>query len=134
MKLLLLIPVLCVAFVAGQPLDEVQMKKAEGFALGCLEQHKSLSKEHLLLLKDGDFSKVDADTKCFLRCFLQQAKFMDASGKLLPDYAIERLSVSQEKAKVEALVKKCSVEEAEDSCETAYRAVECYHREKASLL
>ncbi|XP_058116280.1 general odorant-binding protein 56d-like [Anopheles ziemanni] len=132
---LLLIPVLCVvAIAAGQPLTEGQMKKAEGFALGCLEQHKSLNKEHLLLLKDGDFSKVDAETKCFLRCFLQEAKFMDASGKLLSDYAIERLSLSREKSKVEELVKKCSVAEGEDSCETAFKAVECYHREKASLL
>ncbi|XP_053679459.1 general odorant-binding protein 56d-like [Anopheles nili] len=134
MKLLLISLVLLVAIVVnGQPLNDEQMKKAEGFALGCLEQHKNLNKEHLLLLRDGDFSKVDTDTKCFLRCFLQQASFMDAAGKLQNDYAIERLSVSREKSKVEALVKKCSVE-VDDACETAFRAVECYHREKASLL
>uniref|UniRef100_A0A182MYM8 Uncharacterized protein n=1 Tax=Anopheles dirus TaxID=7168 RepID=A0A182MYM8_9DIPT len=133
---LLLVPVLLAALVAAQPLTDDQMKKAEGFALGCLEQYKGLNKEHLVLLRDGDFSKVDADTKCFLRCFLQQANFMDASGKLQNDYAVERLSLSREKTKVEALVKKCSTAAAEtaDSCETAFRAVECYHREKASLL
>uniref|UniRef100_A0A182LTN7 Uncharacterized protein n=1 Tax=Anopheles culicifacies TaxID=139723 RepID=A0A182LTN7_9DIPT len=131
---LLLVPVLLAVCIGAQPLTDEQMKKAEGFAFGCLEQHKALNKEHLVLLRDGDFSKVDGETKCFLRCFLQQANFMDAAGKLQHDYAIERLSVSREKSKVEALVKKCSTTEVEDSCETAFRAVECYHREKASLL
>ncbi|XP_052888997.1 general odorant-binding protein 56d-like [Anopheles moucheti] len=132
---LLLVPLLLTVCVGAQPLTDDQMKKAEGFALGCLAQHKGLTQEHLVLLRDGDFSKVDGETKCFLRCFLQQANFMDASGKLQNDYAIERLSVSREKPKVEALVKKCSTGvEVEDSCETAFRAVECYHREKASLL
>uniref|UniRef100_A0A499FUZ5 Uncharacterized protein n=1 Tax=Anopheles farauti TaxID=69004 RepID=A0A499FUZ5_9DIPT len=135
MKLLFVSAVLFVASVVAQPLTDDQMKKAEGFALGCLDQYKGLNKEHLVLLRDGDFSKVDGETKCFLRCFLQQAKFMDESGKLQNDYAIERLSLSREKSKVEALVKKCSTgSEAADSCETAFRAVECYHREKASLL
>ncbi|ETN64381.1 odorant binding protein [Anopheles darlingi] len=127
--------VLLATVTVGQPLNDEQVKKAEGFAMGCLEQFKTLNKEHLALLRDGDFSKVDGETKCFLRCFLQQAKFMDADGKLDADYVIERLSVTQEKAKVEALVKKCGVDpHPTDSCETAFRAIECYHREKASLL
>ncbi|XP_052871177.1 general odorant-binding protein 56d-like [Anopheles cruzii] len=131
---LLLVPVLLAAFAVAQPLTEEQQKKSETIALGCLEQHKSLNPEDLKLLRGGDFSKVDPETKCFLRCFLQQAKFMDADGKLNADLAIERLSVSQDKAKVETLVKKCNVEPQADSCETAFKAIECYHREKSSLL
>uniref|UniRef100_A0A4Y0BNY6 Uncharacterized protein n=1 Tax=Anopheles funestus TaxID=62324 RepID=A0A4Y0BNY6_ANOFN len=48
---LLLVPVLLAVCVGAQPLTDEQMKKAEGFALGCLAQHKSLNQEHLVLLE-----------------------------------------------------------------------------------
>ncbi|XP_058062460.1 general odorant-binding protein 56d-like [Anopheles bellator] len=130
---LLLVSVLLAAFAVAQPLTEEQQKKSDAIAVGCLDKHKTLNREDLKLLRGGDFSKVDAETKCFLRCFLQDAKFMDADGKLDSALAIERLSLSQDKAKVEALVTKCSVQQA-DPCETAFKAIECYQQEKSSLL
>lgn len=118
--------------IPAQALTEEQLKKADGFAKECLEQATGLTKDTIAKLRAGDFTDVDQTQKCFTRCFLERAGFMDAEGALINDYAIERLSLDREKSKVEALVTKCS-QKMDDPCETAFRAFECYFNGKASL-
>ncbi|XP_055529005.1 general odorant-binding protein 56d-like [Wyeomyia smithii] len=127
--------VICLALlvVAVAALTEKQLKKADGFANECLVKFSGLSKDTLSKLRSGQFSDSNQDVKCFFKCFLQRAGFMDSKGILQTDYAIERLSQDREKSKVEALVMQCS-QTKEDPCETAYQAFECYYNGKQQLI
>ncbi|XP_055598832.1 general odorant-binding protein 56d-like [Uranotaenia lowii] len=124
--------VAAVALAGVCALTEEQVKKADGFAAECLTKFEGLTKEAVGKLRAGEFENVDKNQKCFVKCFLERAGFMDAEGNLQEDYMIERLSLDREKSKVEALVKKCS-EKKDDACETAFAAFECYYNGKASL-
>ncbi|XP_053684607.1 general odorant-binding protein 56d-like [Sabethes cyaneus] len=130
MKSLICLALLAVAVSA---LTEEQMKKAEGYANECLEKFPELNKDSLSKIRSGQFADANQDVKCFAKCFLERAGFMDAKGAFLTDYAIERLSLDHEKSKVEALVQQCS-KAYEDPCETAFRAFECYHNGKQQLI
>ncbi|XP_055626347.1 general odorant-binding protein 56d-like [Toxorhynchites rutilus septentrionalis] len=126
--------VILAAFLFGaNALTEEQLKKANEFATTCQESSDGVTKEAVANLRSGDFSGVDKNSKCFVKCFLEKAGFMDSQGNLVNDYAIERLSLDRERSKVEALVKQCSVK-TNDPCETAFKAFECYYNGKASLL
>ncbi|XP_065091436.1 general odorant-binding protein 56d-like [Ochlerotatus camptorhynchus] len=124
--------VLVAVLVGVNALTEEQLKKADSFAVECLEKSNGVSSETVSKLRSGDFADVNRDSKCFVQCFLERAGFMDADGNLVDDYAIERLSLDREKSKVEALVKKCS-NKMDDPCDTAFRAFECYYNGKSSL-
>ncbi|XP_062555652.1 general odorant-binding protein 56d-like [Armigeres subalbatus] len=129
--------IICVVLVAGlvgvKALSEEQLKKVDAFGTTCLEKFNGLTKEEVLKLRAGEFSNANQDLKCFTKCFLEEAGFMSTDGKLLADKAIARLSEDSDPAKVEPLVKHCSVQN-DDPCETAFRAIECFYNGKASLL
>ncbi|XP_062563114.1 general odorant-binding protein 56d-like [Armigeres subalbatus] len=129
--------IICVVLVAGlvgvNAQTEEQLKKADGYATTCLAKFNGLTRDEVLKLRAGEFANANQDLKCFTKCFLEEAGFLSADGKLLDDKAVERLSIGRDAGKVEALVKKCSVQK-DDPCETAFRAIECFHNGKASVL
>ncbi|XP_058834323.1 general odorant-binding protein 56d-like [Topomyia yanbarensis] len=123
---------LIVAVVGVNALTEEQLQKASAVSNECLSKSDGVEKDDVEKLRQGDFSSVDQNIKCFAKCFLERIGFMDAGGNLVDAFAIERLSLNREKDKVEALVKRCSVKQS-DPCETAFRAFECFYNEKSAL-
>lgn len=51
---------------------------------------------------------------------------MNAEGEYLEAVAVEKLSITADKAKTEAWVNTCKLERGSDPCETAYKIYQCY--------
>lgn len=69
--------------------------------------------------------------QCFAKCFFEECGFMNAEGEFLDTVAIEKLSVSANRDKVEALVNTCKLQMGQTPCETAYKIYQCYVKHKA---
>ncbi|XP_055529003.1 general odorant-binding protein 56d-like [Wyeomyia smithii] len=122
--------------VFGKPqkpnLEDIgKIQNGETYALECLLS-SGLSIDSVKSLQTGDFSGSGAKVKCLVRCFFEKTGFMDAEGNLQQDAIVKQLSQFLSKAEVENLVKKCDVS-GTDPCDTAYRATECYFKNKADL-
>lgn len=67
-----------------------------------------------------------------MRCFFEKTGFMDAQGNLQEEAIVKQLGQFLSKEEVESLVKRCNVA-GTDPCDTAYRATECYFKNRADL-
>jgi hypothetical protein len=58
---------------------------------------------------------------------------MNEKGEIQEKVIVEKVAADADKAKAEALVKKCNQKGA-DNCDTAFKVFECYFQEKAHLV
>ncbi|XP_058462808.1 general odorant-binding protein 56d-like [Malaya genurostris] len=122
-----------VALAAGAwALTIEQQKKAEAYAAECVKS-TGAAPESVGKLKKGDFAGADDKTKCFSKCVLEKAGFMNAQGDIQEKVVIDKLSVDHDKSKVEATLKKCNQKGA-NACDTAFKAYECFYNTKAGLV
>lgn len=113
------------AVAAAQPFTEEQLKKGEELMKKCIGETK-VNPEVVKQLKAGDFSNNDETSQRFTLCFLNAAGFVDANGNQQENVIIEKLSTTNDKAKVKALYEKCKNEKGSSPHETAYVAFKCY--------
>ncbi|XP_062563088.1 general odorant-binding protein 56d-like [Armigeres subalbatus] len=122
-----------VALAAGAwALTIEQQKKAEAYAAECVKS-TGAAPDTPVKLKKGEFAGADDKTKCFSKCVLEKAGFMNEKGEVQEKTVIDKLSVDHDKAKVEATLKKCNQKGA-NACDTAFKITECFYNTKAGLV
>ncbi|XP_055529004.1 general odorant-binding protein 56d-like [Wyeomyia smithii] len=127
------IAIVIVALAAGAwGLTIEQQKKAQAYAAECVKT-TGAAPESVGKLKKGDFTGADDKTKCFSKCVLEKAGFMNAQGDIQEKVVVEKLSVDHDKSKVEATLKKCGQKGA-NACDTAFNAYKCFYNTKAGLV
>ncbi|XP_055598835.1 general odorant-binding protein 56d-like [Uranotaenia lowii] len=109
-----------------------QQKKAEAYGAECVKS-VGIAPESAIKLKKGDFSSADDKTKCFSKCVLEKAGFMNAQGEIQEKTVIDKLSIDHDRSKVEATLKKCS-QKGVNPCDTAFKAYTCFYNTKAGLV
>lgn len=75
----------------------------------------------------GDFTDNSEKIQCYVKCFLQKLEFIDASGNVQENVAIDSLSEGGDRAKATSDVNKCKSEKGASVCETAYKLYKCYN-------
>lgn len=115
-----------------QSLTIEQQKKAEAYGAECVKS-TGVAPESAVKLRKGDFSGTDDKTKCFAKCVLEKAGFMNAAGDVQEKTVVEKLSIDHDKSKVEATLKKCNQKGA-NPCDTAFKVYECFYNTKAGLV
>lgn len=122
-----------VALAAGAwALTIEQQKKAEAYGAECVKT-TGVAPESAVKLRKGDFSGTDDKTKCFAKCVLEKAGFMNAAGDVQEKTVVEKLSIDHDKSKVESTLKKCNQKGA-NPCDTAFKVYECFYNTKAGLV
>ncbi|XP_053670355.1 general odorant-binding protein 56d-like [Anopheles nili] len=113
-----------VTAVKGARIEAEQIRRIHQNARECVKETGILPKNAFRLLS-GDFSIDTMKAKCFVKCFLDKAGFIDNDGMIQQDVIREKLAVGIELSKVNELIKKCSVE-GTDACDTAYQMYKCF--------
>ncbi|XP_058830747.1 general odorant-binding protein 56d-like [Topomyia yanbarensis] len=127
------VTIVVVALAAGAwALTAEQQKKAKAYADECVKT-TGVAPESVGKLKKGDFAGADDKTKCFSKCVLEKAGFMNAHGDIQEKVVIDKLSVDHDKSKVEATLKKCN-QKGVNACDTAFKAYQCFYNTKAGLV
>ncbi|XP_052891467.1 general odorant-binding protein 56d-like [Anopheles moucheti] len=121
----LLVVLACtVTAVKGARMEADQVRRIHQNARECVKETGILPKNAFRVLS-GDFSVDTMKAKCFVKCFLDRAGFIDEDGVIQQDVIREKLAVGLETGKVNDLIKKCTVE-GTDECDTAYQMYKCF--------
>lgn len=94
----------------------------------CLTE-AGVTAEAVKKLSEGDYTSKDEKIKCFTKCVLHKAGFVNEKGELQEKETIEKLSAGADKVKITALVGKCKVT-GTDGCDNAYKMHECFKKAK----
>uniref|UniRef100_A0A182SAX3 Uncharacterized protein n=1 Tax=Anopheles maculatus TaxID=74869 RepID=A0A182SAX3_9DIPT len=113
-----------VSAIKGARMEADQVRRIHQNARECVKETGILPKNAFRVLS-GDFSIDTVKAKCFVKCFLDKAGFIDDEGVIQQDVIREKLTVGIEAGKVNDLIKKCSVE-GTDACDTAYQMYKCF--------
>uniref|UniRef100_A0A182JLN9 Uncharacterized protein n=1 Tax=Anopheles atroparvus TaxID=41427 RepID=A0A182JLN9_ANOAO len=116
--------VIGVTLVKGARLQSEHIRQIHQNARVCVKETGILPKNAFRVLS-GDFSVDTMKAKCFVKCFLDKAGFIDDDGTIRQDVIREKLTVGIEPTKVNELIKKCAVE-GEDVCDKAYQMYKCF--------
>ncbi|KFB49731.1 odorant binding protein 24 [Anopheles sinensis] len=122
--LTLAVMLLGVTFVESARLEAEHIRRIHQNARECVKETGILPKNAFRVLS-GDFSVDTMKAKCFVRCFLDKAGFIDDDGVIQQDVIREKLTVGIEQSKVNDLLKKCVVE-GDDVCDKAYQMYKCF--------
>ncbi|XP_055624209.1 general odorant-binding protein 56d-like [Toxorhynchites rutilus septentrionalis] len=109
-----------------------QQKKAEAYAAECVKS-TGVAPVTPAKLKKGEFAGADEKTKCFTKCVLEKAGFMNDKGDVQEKTVVDKLSVDHDKSKVEATLKKCN-HKGSNACDTAFKMTECFYNTKYGLV
>ncbi|XP_049294666.1 general odorant-binding protein 56d-like [Anopheles funestus] len=110
--------------VQGARMEAEQIRRIHQTARECVKETGILPKNAFRVLS-GDFTVDTLKAKCFVKCFLDKAGFIDEDGVIQQDVIREKLAVGVETGKVNDLIKKCTVE-GTDECDTAYQMYKCF--------
>uniref|UniRef100_A0A8D8L6X1 General odorant-binding protein 56d n=2 Tax=Culex pipiens TaxID=7175 RepID=A0A8D8L6X1_CULPI len=111
--------------------DISRIPNGEMYALECLLT-SGLRIDSLKALQTGDIAVNGDQVKCLVKCFFEKAGFMDGEGKLQQEVIVRQLGQMMGQDQVQKLVDNCNVQGV-DACDTAYKATECYFKNKAGL-
>lgn len=137
MKCTVLLVIAIVCGVSAVPQQQPSLEdigripNGEMYALECLLT-SGLKIDSLKALQTGDIAVNGDQVKCLVKCFFEKAGFMDTNGKLQEEVIVRQLGQMMPQDQVQKLVQNCNVQ-GDDACDTAYRATECYFKNKAGL-
>lgn len=113
------------AVAAAHPFTDEQVQKGREHAKKCIEE-SGIDPAVVQKLKAGDFAGHDEKAECFTFCFLREAGFVDDKGNQNEAVIVDKLSVDNDKTKVQALYEKCKNEKGLSPCNQSYNIFKCY--------
>lgn len=89
-----------------------------------------VSDDVIAALRKGDFSTIDSRGKCFINCVLEKSSVVKG-GILQEQILMDKLSLDvSDNAKVSKLVEACKTTKGSDKCDTSYKLLDCYIKNK----